>query len=96
VSKYKNQPITIDNIKFMSKREGYRYLELSLLQRHGRISDLKLQVKFILHAGIKYIADFVYMENGQLVVEDCKGVRTAVYRLKKKLMKAEGYDIRET
>lgn len=33
-----------------------------------------------------YIADFVYDENGMMVVEDCKGVRTEAYKLKKKMM----------
>lgn len=33
-----------------------------------------------------YIADFVYKENGQLIVEDTKGMRTEVYKIKKKLM----------
>lgn len=34
-----------------------------------------------------YVADFVYRdENGCLVVEDCKGVRTEVYKIKRKMM----------
>lgn len=33
-----------------------------------------------------YIADFCYIRNGETVVEDAKGYRTAVYRIKKKLM----------
>ena len=33
-----------------------------------------------------YVADFVYYENGQLVVEDCKGYVTEAFKLKKKLM----------
>lgn len=33
-----------------------------------------------------YVADFVYYENGKLVVEDCKGCVTEVFKLKKKLM----------
>ena len=33
-----------------------------------------------------YVADFVYTENGRQVVEDAKGVRTEVYKIKKKLM----------
>lgn len=34
----------------------------------------------------KYVADFVYTENGQQVVEDVKGFKTEIYRLKYKLM----------
>lgn len=33
-----------------------------------------------------YIADFVYYENGQMIVEDAKGVRTKEYALKRKMM----------
>ena len=33
-----------------------------------------------------YIADFVYIEDGQTVVEDTKGFRTADYKIKRKLM----------
>ena len=33
-----------------------------------------------------YVADFVYKENGENVVEDCKGIRTKEYILKRKLM----------
>ena len=44
----------------------------------------------------KYVADFTYHENGDLVVEDAKGVKTEAYRIKKKLMLKEyGIKIRE-
>lgn len=33
-----------------------------------------------------YIADFVYTENGEQVVEDVKGYRTETYKLKRALM----------
>lgn len=36
---------------------------------------------------VTYIADFVYRENGEEIVEDVKGMKTEVYRLKKKLMR---------
>lgn len=46
-----------------------------------------------------YIADFVYVENGVMVVEDTKGVKikTDAYKIKKKLMlKLYGIKIRES
>lgn len=107
--KYRNIKTVIDNIKFDSKKESYRYLELKQLQKQGKISDLTLQPKFILEInGCKicnYIADFsYYVQDSRTkaiclnrVVEDVKGMKTAVYRLKKKLMKAcHGIDILET
>lgn len=37
---------------------------------------------------VRYIADFVYLDaaTGKIVVEDVKGVKTEVYKLKRKLM----------
>ena len=36
--------------------------------------------------GITYVADFVYVKDGQTIVEDVKGVRTEAYKIKRKLM----------
>lgn len=91
-NKYHAVVTYVDNTRFASKKEANRYKELSFLMRVGKITDLTMQVKFPLVVnGIKvcdYIADFVYTENGIKVVEDTKGVRTHVYLIKKKLMKA--------
>ena len=47
---------------------------------------------------VSYIADFVYTDkDGQTVVEDCKGMRTKEYIIKRKLMLKEyGIRIKET
>lgn len=93
---------------YASKKEARRAYELRLLQRAGKISELREQVPFVVIPAIRidgklierearYIADFVYVENGKTVVEDCKGFRTPEYRLKKKLMlERYGIQIRET
>lgn len=81
------------------------------MQQEGEIHSLECQVKFVLaesvkfanesrrKPAIKYVADFVYQEKGQLVVEDVKSKMTRslpVYRLKKHLMKSvHGLEIRE-
>ena len=95
MNKYRNKKIVIDNIKFDSQLEANRYTELKLLQRAKVISNLRLQVPYVLQEGfkkngksyqaIKYIADFVYEENGRTVVEDTKGVQTDVFKIKHKL-----------
>ncbi|MGN1086144.1 MAG: DUF1064 domain-containing protein [Porcipelethomonas sp.] len=91
--KYGNRKTTADGIVFDSKKEAQRYHELKLMQKAGAISDLKLQVPFLLiPAGhgerkVSYIADFTYMENGIMVVEDVKGYRTRDYVLKRKMFK---------
>jgi hypothetical protein len=100
-SKYRNRRTTINGITFSSKREANRYLELKLLERVGEVQALSLQVPFDLDVKgrhiCKYIADFVYADRHKnQIVEDVKGVKTPVYQIKKKLMKAIYYiDIQE-
>lgn len=90
---------------FDSKKEADTYLELSLRQKAGEISNLRLQVPFELIPHIrlsngkmqkscKYFADFVFEEDGKTVVMDVKSpvTRTPAYQIKKKLMK-HVYDI---
>lgn len=102
-SKYKAEKTVVDDITFDSKKEANRYNELKLLERTNVVKDLRRQVPYVLiekskyGRSIRYLADFVYIENGETVVEDCKGVRTPVYRLKKRLMAEKfGILIRET
>lgn len=104
MSKYGNRKLKApDGQVFDSVKEYHRWGCLRLLERAGEISDLKRQVKFELIPKQKgeracyYVADFTYYENGQFVVEDCKGYKTEVYRLKKKLLLWRwGYKIKET
>ena len=103
-SKYHARKIKApDGQVFDSVKEYHRWGCLRLLERAGAIQDLKRQVKFELIPRVgeerpcNYIADFTYMENGNLVVEDVKGVRTEVYKIKKKLMLwVHGIRIKET
>ena len=101
-NKYHNQKTkTIDGITHDSKKEASRWMELQMLQRAGEIYNLRRQVTFELipkqegERPCNYIADFVYVDKktGKTVVEDAKGVRTDVYKIKKKLMLWR-YDIR--
>lgn len=98
--KYHNVPTVVDNLRFDSHREAARYQELKLLQQAGKISGLATQPRFDLwYAAVRlceYRGDFSYQQEGKTVVEDVKGMRTAVYRLKKKLMLAlRGIEIKE-
>lgn len=96
-SKYGNRKITKDGIIFDSVKEYRRFCELSLLERAGAITGLKRQVKYelipsqkisgkVIERPVSYIADFVYQQNGETVVEDTKGVKTKDYIVKRKLM----------
>ena len=100
-SKYGNKKTVVDGITFDSKKEAARYQELKLMEKAGVIIDLQLQPPFpIAINGEKictYKADFAYkVKAGGEVVEDVKGVRTPIYNLKKKLVKAcHGVEITE-
>lgn len=102
MSKYGNKRTEVNGMTFASKREARRYQDLLLLERAGEISDLRTQVRLpVVVNGMQvcvFVADFVYLErDGKQVVEDSKGFRTQLYRLKKKLVKAAlGIDILET
>ena len=95
-SKYHNHKIKYMGIGFDSQKEMNRYQELLLLERAGLICNLELQPRCDLivngHKPGYYKEDFRYKDvaTGIIVLEDVKSpaTRTAVYRLKKKLVKA--------
>lgn len=107
-SKYGAKKTVYDGIVFASKREAGRYAALKMLQEAGIISGLRRQIPYVLidtqringkvvERRCAYVADFVYEQDGQTVVEDCKGVRTEAYKIKRKLMlKIYGIRIKET
>ena len=104
MAKFGNRKVERDGIEFDSIKECQRYCELKLMQRAGAISDLQLQVPFewiptqridgkLAEKAVNYVADFVYTQDGQKVVEDTKGMRTKEYIIKRKLL-LERYGIR--
>lgn len=103
--KYRNKPTN----GYASKKEAKRAAQLALEAAAGAITDLREQVPYLLvpkavgadgrvvERAASYVADFVYLRDGQEVVEDCKGMRTAHYILKRKLMlMVHGIRITET
>lgn len=72
--KYGNTATIVNNIRFASAKEAARYQELMLLQKAGKIRNLRLQVDFPITPGWTdpetgartrpqvYKADFVYEE----------------------------------
>jgi len=93
--KYGNRKTNEGGHEFDSKAEAKRYTQLALMERAGEIHSLRLQPEYELIPAFKkgnkkyrqtvYIADFEYIENGRKIVEDVKGFKTDVYKLKKKL-----------
>ena len=103
----KNKYHSIAQDGYASKKEARHAAELKFMQKAGLISELKEQVKFELIPACKrddgsmeraasYVADFTYIENNDLVVEDTKGMRLPLYILKRKLLLfMHGITIRE-
>lgn len=95
MNKYRNKKVIVDDYVFDSIQESRRYKELKLLLKAGEISNLELQPRFLLQESfkkngktyrkIKYIADFMYLQDGKYIVEDVKGIQTDVFKLKHKL-----------
>lgn len=110
-NKYRATKTEVDGIVFDSKKEAARYQQLKLMERAGEIHGLVLQPTYVLNVNgskiCSYKADFFYklverdktgLTTGYLrhIVEDVKGMKTPVYNLKKKLMKAiHGIEITE-
>lgn len=103
-SKYRNVRISLDGFMFDSKLEAKRYSELKTMERAGILTDLEVHKKIpLVIDGVKvctYIADFRYFDRQKSawIVEDVKSkpTRTALYSLKKKLVKAiTGIEIQE-
>ena len=102
MSKYHARRTQVDGHWFDSAKEAARYRALRLLEQAGAIHDLELQPAYPMRVNGRlictYRADFRYVEDGRvLIVEDVKGVKTPVYRLKAKLLQAlYGIEVRET
>lgn len=101
-NKYYAQKCKINGSVYDSKKEAQRYAELQILLKAGLIFELRRQVKYILiptqrdedgkliERECSYVADFVYEQDGNTIVEDVKGYKDgAAYRIfgiKRKLM----------
>ena len=102
MNKYHNKKVVVDGLIFDSKKEGERWKELKLLESSGEIEQLERQVKFdllpkqigsdgkVIERKVQYVADFIYIRDGEVIVEDVKGYRGGgayeVFKLKKKMM----------
>ena len=106
-NKYRAKKTVVGDIKFDSKKEANRWMELQLLERGGAISDLRRQVKVELMGQyrplftrtgrkMKYTADFGYIENGVEVLEDVKGAWTRDFEVRYAVLIAMGVNLRVT
>jgi len=96
-NKYNNRRVEIHGHKFDSQKEADRYLILYSRVQSGEISSLEIHPRYEIqpaftdnkhkkHRAIYYEADFEYMDNDYgLIVEDVKGFKTAVFKIKMKM-----------
>jgi len=92
MTKYRNQPVVVNGVRFASKAEAKRDAELQSLAKAGKIHRLERQPRFVLRANgekvCTYVADWRYFEGNREVVEDKKGVQTPAFKIKWALAKA--------
>ena len=91
-NKFHAEPIHVAGVRFASRKEAARYLELKLMSKAGAIDELTLQPVFPLHVMEvwrsqvpirittvgKFTADFMYrdLQTGEIVIEDVKSTAT--------------------
>ena len=93
-NKYRNKRTELDGVMYDSKKESLHIRQLKILQAHGKITELKTQVKFFFDGLVydsgrtaAYWADATYVDSeGEYHVIDVKGIRTPAYKIKKALM----------
>lgn len=98
LSKYRNIQTEYNGFKYMSKKEAEYAMTLDSLKRatnkKDRVISFEKQIPFQIEINgikvFKYIADFkVFYADDRVEIIDVKGVRTDVYRLKKKCVEAQ-------
>lgn len=101
MTKYKAKPQIVRGVRYASQKEAAYCEGLRHLESAGKIRNLELQPRFpLIVNGVKvctYVADAAYFQNNARVVIDVKGVKTPLYRMKRKLLLAlfPGIDHRE-
>jgi hypothetical protein len=106
-NKYGAKKTVVGDIKFDSKKEAARWMDLQFLERAGHISDLKRQVKIELMGQhrplytrtgrkMKLTFDFTYIEDEVLIHEDVKGMPTRDYEVRVAVARAMGLEVKET
>ena len=107
-NKFSAQRIEVDDISFDSKKEARRWGELKLLERAGKIIELRRQVviplvgrdgPLLARKGrqMRITVDFGYVEvaSGLTVYEDAKGLPTRDYEVRRSVAVAQGVEIVE-
>lgn len=96
-NKYGAVKVEVDGYDFASKREAARYFDLKMRRLAGEIVGLVVHPSFnLIVNGLKvgsYTADFGYVENGKVVVDEEKGYAARDWPLRSRLFMALNPDI---
>jgi hypothetical protein len=102
MARFFSKKVELPNGDVFDSQTEYEWWKLLLeKQKQGLISNLQKQVPFLLQEAFKtkdgksirkmeYIADFTYIENGELHITDSKGAMACIeetFKIKWKLMK---------
>ncbi len=93
-NKFRNVKKIVNGLEFDSTKEARHYQDLLAWQQSGQITELERQRPFMIEINgmhvCTFFADFTYVKDGSLIVEDVKSraTKTPVYQLKKKLVKS--------
>lgn len=82
-NKYNARKVTVDGLKFDSRKEADYYSNLKLLKRAGEIKGFCRQARFYIGAGREYVCDFIVWHESHVEIIDVKGFETDVFKIKK-------------
>ena len=107
-NKFSAKRTELDGIPFASRREARRWAELCLLEKAGKIANLRRQVPLLLEGRdgplltrtgrrMRLTVDFAYTDvaTGRTVYEDAKGVPTRDYEVRRAVAAAQGVEVIE-
>lgn len=87
--KYKAVATEVDGIRFSSKKEARYYGTLKLRVAAGEVVTFLRQVPFHLPGGVRYVCDFLeFRADGSVHFVDTKGMETAEFKAKKRMVEA--------
>jgi len=82
VNKYRNKKVTRNGITYDSQKEANRHAVLKLMERAGKIRELRRQVKFVLIPA-QYEPDEISAQGrkkrGKLIERECSYIADFVY-----------------
>jgi len=87
--KYNAKPTEYRGVRYDSKKEADYARNLDIYKEAGEVTQWLRQVPFYLPGGVRYVCDFlVFWKDGAAEFVDVKGMETAAFKAKKKMVEA--------